>query len=197
MAAPRLVRLPDPKPDALQERPDDELMVLACAGMREAFAVLVARHAERLVKACSRFLNDAHVGRELAQDTWIAVWRARASYRGEGGFIPWLITIARNRCRNELRRRKLSSDQKRETVLLAPDSSPEQLDSVLSEERRRRVRAALAGLSEPHRDAVLLRYAEGLRYDEMTTMLGVGEGTLRSRVHYGLRALKQKLEADS
>lgn len=172
-------------------------MVLACAGLRDAFAVLVGRHAERVVKACARFLNDAHVGREIAQDTWIAVWQARASYRGGGGFVPWLITIARNRCRNELRRRTLSKDHQREAVLLPLGSSPEQLDSMLSEERQRRVRRALANLSEPHREAVLLRYAEGLRYDEMTTVLGVGEGTLRSRVHYGLRALKRKLEADS
>jgi RNA polymerase sigma-70 factor (ECF subfamily) len=197
MAAPRLVRLPDPPPDALQQRPDDELMVLACAGLRDAFAVLVQRHAERVVNACARFLKDAHVGREIAQDTWILVWQARATYRGGGGFVPWLITIARNRCRNELRRRKLASEHQREPQSIAPGSSPEQLDSMLTEERRRRVRSALANLSEPHREAVLLRYAEGLRYDEMTGMLGVGEGTLRSRVHYGLKALKLKLEADS
>lgn len=172
-------------------------MVLACAGLRDAFAVLVERHAERVVNACARFVNDGPVGRELAQDTWVLVWQARETYRGSGGFVPWLVTIARNRCRNELRRRKIASDHQREPVVLEPGSSPEQLDRMLIEERQRRVRNALADLSEPHREAVLLRYGEGLRYDEMTNVLGVGEGTLRSRVHYGLKALKLKLEADS
>ena len=59
------------------------------------------------------------------------------------------------------------------------------------------VRRALDELAEPMREALLLRYAEGLRYDQMTSVVGSGESTLRSRVHHGLKALKQKLEDES
>jgi RNA polymerase sigma-70 factor (ECF subfamily) len=79
-------------------------------------------------------------------------------------------------------------------VPVEAQDSAGQLDSLLIEERRRRVRRALAELSSPMREALLLRHAEELRYDEMTTVLGTGESTLRSRVHHGLRLLKQKLE---
>lgn len=197
MPAPRLVRLSDPPPDALDERSDDELMALACAGLRSAFALLVERHAERVVATCSRFVNDAQLGRELAQDTWLLIWQAREKYRGDGGFVPWLITILRNHCRNELRRRKTVSAHVREPLPAELGSSPGQLDQLLTDERRRRVRRAVAGLSAPLREALLLRFAEGLRYDEMTGVLGAGESTLRSRVHHGLKALKLKLETDS
>lgn len=197
MAFPRLVRAEEPPRASLASRSDDELMTLAAAGLRSAFAALVERHAVRVIGLCSRFVNDAHRGRELAQDTWVLVWQGRDRYRAEGGFVAWLVTIARNHCRNELRRRKLAAAQEREPVSEESLPSTGQLDDLLLAERRRRVRSALAELSLPLREALLLRYAEDLRYDEMSGVVGTGESTLRSRVHHGLKALKQKLEPDT
>jgi RNA polymerase sigma-70 factor, ECF subfamily len=193
MAFPRLVRASDPTDDALLERSDDELMALARAGLRSAFAVLVERHALRVAGACTRFVNDAERGREIAQDVWLLAWQSRDRYQA-GGFLVWLITIARNRCRNELRRGKATPIDAREPAPDASASSPGQLDRLLVEERRLRVRRALGELSVQQREALLLRFGEGLRYDEMTAVAGTGESTLRSRVHHALKALKQKLE---
>lgn len=197
MAFPRLVRVPDPPTDPLTERSDDELMRLAQVGYKSAFAALVERHARRVVALCSRFVGDAQHGRELAQDVWVTVWQRREQYRAEGGFVPWLVTVARNHCRNQLRRRKLAALHEQQQALAPQQCSPEQLDGLLVEERRRRVREALAELSAPLREALLLRYAEDLRYDQMTSIVGTGESTLRSRVHHALKALKQKLESES
>jgi RNA polymerase sigma-70 factor, ECF subfamily len=172
-------------------------MELARAGLKSAFAVLVERHALRVVHLCSRFVNDAQLGRELAQDTWVLVWQGREKYRGEGGFVAWLVTVARNHCRNELRRRKLALGHERAPMVEDGAHSAGQLDDLLVEERRRRVRAALAELSGPLREALLLRYGEDLRYDEIASVVGTGESTLRSRVHHGLKALKEKLEKES
>jgi RNA polymerase sigma-70 factor (ECF subfamily) len=194
MSFPRLVRPEETPRDALSERSDDELMLLARAGVKAAFEVLVERHAVRVVRLCSRFVNDADLGRELAQDCWVEVWRARDKYRGDGGFVAWLVTIARNACRNALRRRKV---RERETARSEVTPLPGQLDALIVEERRKRVREALSELSSTLRDALLLRYGEGLRYDEMTDVLDAGESTLRSRVHHGLKALKEKLEEES
>jgi len=195
MAFPRLVPPKgDASPDALSERDDDELMTLAQAGLKSAFAVLVERHAQRVVNLCSRFVNDGHLGQELAQDTWVMVWQGGERYRAAGGFVPWLITVARNHCRNQLRRQKLATTHDREALPVVQPSSAEQLDSLLVQERQRKVRQALAELSPPMREVLLLRYAEELRYDEMTAVVGTGESTLRSRVHHGLKILKQKLE---
>jgi RNA polymerase sigma factor (sigma-70 family) len=192
MPSPRLVRL---VPGLLPERSDDELMTLAQAGMREAFTVLIERHADRLVQACSRLLNDADAGAELAQETWVTVWTQRSRYRAEGKFIVWLITAARNRCRNHIRRQGVAKHHALQSAADRADPpTPEQIDRLLVEERRRRVRDALARLPEKIREAVLLRYAEELRYDEMAEILGALESTLRSRVHHGLRLLQSLLE---
>jgi RNA polymerase sigma-70 factor (ECF subfamily) len=190
----RLVPNPDVTEGALSERTDDELMALSRAGLRPAFATLVERHAERLVRTCTRLVGDAGLGRELAQDTWVLVWQGRDRYRNEGRFLAWLVTVARNHCRNELRRRKVATAHSHEMASGASEPSSEQLDALLELERRGRVHSALDELSAPHKEALLLRFAEGLRYDEMARVTRSSESTLRSRVHHGLRALKQKLE---
>jgi RNA polymerase sigma factor (sigma-70 family) len=192
MPAPRLVR---PTPDPLPDRSDDELMTLAQAGVRDAFAVLVERHAERLAQACSRFVNDPDAGAELAQETWVAVWAARSQYRADGKFIVWLLTSARNRCRNHLRHQGVGRNHALRVAARGTEPpSPNQIDRLLVEERRRRVRDALSQLPGRMREALLLRYSEDLRYDEMAAVLRVSESTLRSRVHHGLRQLRNLLE---
>jgi RNA polymerase sigma-70 factor, ECF subfamily len=182
MPLPRLVQ---PVTGALPDRSDDDLMTLAQAGMREAFAVLVERHATRL----------PNVGAELAQETWIAVWAERSRYRPEGKFVVWILTAARNRCRNHLRHRGVEKHNAQHWMRdHEPAPSLAQIDGLLVEERRRRVRGALARLPEKMREALLLRYAEELAYEEMVEILGATESTLRSRVHHGLRLLRSLLE---
>jgi len=197
MAFPRLVYSEGAPQAPLAERSDDDLMRLAQAGSRAAFAALVERHAARVVALCARFVNDAHAGQELAQDTWVAVWQQRDRYRTEGGFVPWLITVARNLCRNHLRHRNVGERHARATSHEPTPPSPDQIDRLLLEERDRAVQNALADLPDAMREALLLRYGEELRYDEMAEVVGTGESTLRSRVHHGLKMLKDKLEKRS
>jgi RNA polymerase sigma factor (sigma-70 family) len=158
--------------------------------------VLVERHALRLVQACARMVNDGEASAELAQETWVAVWAQRAQYRPEGRFVVWLIAAARNRCRNYLRQRGVSSRHvARSQVGEALDTqSAQQIDRLLLHERQRKVREALARLPSRMREALLLRYSEELGYDEMAQVLRVRESTLRSRVHHGLRLLRALLE---
>ncbi|HXN30527.1 MAG TPA: sigma-70 family RNA polymerase sigma factor [Polyangiaceae bacterium] len=168
-------------------------MALAQAGVRDAFAVLVERYAERLVHACSAFVHDSAAGAELAQETWVTIWAQRSQYRPAGKFVVWLITAARNRCRNHVRRHGIVRRHAQREATGEPPS-PDQIDRLLLEERRRRVRDALSRIPDGMREALVLRYAEDLRYDEMAEVLRVGESTLRSRVHHGLRRLRALLE---
>jgi RNA polymerase sigma-70 factor (ECF subfamily) len=71
---------------------------------------------------------------------------------------------------------------------------PDPIDRLLLEERRARMREALACLPERTREALTMRYAEELHYEEMAEVLGVGESTLRGRVYDGLRSLRNLLE---
>jgi RNA polymerase sigma-70 factor, ECF subfamily len=178
----------------LEERTDDELMTLAQAGAREAFAVLVERHALRVVETCSRFTGDRGAGAELAQGTWAAIWEHRLRYKRGSDFVVWLITAARNRCRNDVRGRYVARRHAKATMVLGAAPSPDQIDLLLDEERRRNVREALGRLPSATREALLLRFGEDLRYDQMAEVVGAGESTLRSRVHHGLKRLRDLLE---
>ena len=192
MRSPRLVR-PESEGAPLEERTDDDLMTLSQAGVREAFAVLVGRHAPRVVETCSRFAGDRQAGVELAQETWASIWEHRFRYRIGSQFVVWLITAARNRCRNDLRGRHVARRHAMAATVLGAATSPDQIDLLLVEERRRQVREALGRLPPDTREALVLRFAEDLRYDEMAEVVGAGESTLRSRVHHGLKRLRDLL----
>jgi RNA polymerase sigma-70 factor (ECF subfamily) len=192
MSSPRLVD-PESRGARLVERTDDELMTLSQAGAREAFAVLVERHALRVVETCSRFAGDRQAGVELAQETWAAIWEQRFRYRAGSVFVVWLITVARNRCRNALRGGHVARRHATETLALGAAPSPDQIDRLLVEERRCHVREALGKLPSATREALLLRFGEELRYDQMAEVVGAGESTLRSRVHHGLKRLRDLL----
>lgn len=196
MVFPRLIHSKSAAQDGLPDRSDDELMRLAQAGSRAAFGCLVERHAQRVAALCARFVNDTQVGQELAQDTWVAVWQSRDKYQPGAGFVPWLVTVARNHCRNHLRARSIRTRHAQETARLEPEASPDQIDQLLALEHERRVRDAMTDLPEAIREALLLRYADELRYDEMARVIGTGESTLRSRVFHGLKLLRDKLEKD-
>jgi RNA polymerase sigma-70 factor (ECF subfamily) len=187
-----------PPGEHLEARSDDELMVLAAAGTSSAFAALASRYAHRLVLFCAKMIGDPRIAEEIAQEAWLAVWEKRASYVPQGKFIVLLYTAARNRCRNHardgFRRRRWVLDAPSPSLLGAAATAPEQLDGILEREQQRRVHAALGVLPAKLREAVLLRYSEGLSYEDIAAATGTNESTARSRVHHGLKALRASLD---
>ena len=177
----------------LSDRDDDALMLLAAAGQRDAYRVLVERHAQRVFRFCLRLTNDRRLAEELAQDVWLAVWNARETYQPKGQFSIWLLVAARHRCLNSRR-----SVTRRERVMTTDNDadaaeSAKQLDRLIKEEERRRVNDALAELPSTMREAVTLRYGESLAYEQIATVVGANESTVRSRVFHGVKKLHQLL----
>ena len=182
--------------EKLRERSDDELMLLASAGMREAFEELIRRHAKRVVGFCSKSVGDAVLGEEMAQEVWLSVWDHRSDYRAEGKFLEWLFAMARNRVRDVHRHRT----RKQAPEGLAhdpPDLSPSELDKLIAQERRARLDAALARLAPQQRDALILRFVHDLPYVEIARVVATNESTVRSRVFHGLRDLRRRLGGGS
>jgi RNA polymerase sigma-70 factor, ECF subfamily len=179
-------------------RSDDELMVLARGGEREALAVLAGRYTAQVTNFCAKLTRDPRASEELAQDTWLQVWAGRYAYEPRGKFAVFLYTIARNRCRNHVRAQRRRGAWP--PLGASPDVSelasggPDHLDALLARERGRRVHEALFGLPEKLREAIVLRFVEGLSYEDMASVLGGSESTLRSRVHHALKSLRSELE---
>lgn len=181
---------------SLRDRLDDDLMLLASGGTREAFEELIRRHAARVVALCTKSVGSASLGEEMAQEVWLSVWDQRSNYRAEGKFVVWLLTMAKNRVRNvhRERTRKQAPD---ELTHDPPDLSPSGLDELIAKERRARLDAALARLSPALRDAVILRFAHELPYVEIARVAATNESTARSRVFHGLRDLRRRLRGGS
>jgi RNA polymerase sigma-70 factor (ECF subfamily) len=200
MVRPRLVQV-EPEGAPLGARTDDELMLLAKAGARDAFGVLARRHMERLVRFCAKQVGDLAAAEEVAQDTWAYLWATRERYLPQGKFLVLLFTAARNRCVNHHR------GARRKSSWLAPEgdgtqvdlhaAAPSHLDALLVRERQRGILAALAKIPPASREALLLRFGEELSYEEMSAVQGAVPSTIRSRVHHGLKELRALLAGES
>lgn len=177
---------------ALDQRSDDELMQLASANLRQAMAELVRRYERRVRAFCLKW--NAARGDDLAQDAFLSLWQARHRYRPSGKFEVFLFTIVRNRCRNARRQwiRRI-----RRGLPEAPAVDPrqgEQLQALLEKERRRQVNQEIADLPAKLREAVLLRFGEGLDYADISAIVRAPEATVRSRVFLGLKRLRENLK---
>jgi RNA polymerase sigma-70 factor (ECF subfamily) len=165
----------------------------------EAFAQLVARWQKPIQNLCARMTGDPHRGEDLAQETFARLFARRKNYEPTGKFSTFLWRMALNICYDELRKLKrrgeFSLDEHDD------DSAPFDLeaggpapDSQLVEgERAEAVRRALVELAEPYRVVVVLRHYEGLKFREIGDVLGIPEGTVKSRMSEALSQLGRML----
>jgi RNA polymerase sigma-70 factor, ECF subfamily len=196
--APKL-QLVTPDARGADEHPpsDDLLMGRVRSGDKAALRELAKRHTPRVLGFCTKVTGDRAASEELTQETWLRVWTSRAGYEARSRFLVFLYTIARNLSFNHLRARKRrrtwldSSNDVAVAAAAAPDDDPD------DEELHARVHAALGELPEPMREALVLRYSQGLSYEQMAAVAGANESTLRSRVFHAVRTLRRCLGEES
>lgn len=172
------------------EASDAVLVGRVLGGSRDDYGVLVGRHQARLYRHALGMVRDPDAAADLVQDAFIRGYTRLASCHEPAHFGTWLFTIMRNRCTDYLR------EHRRRDVPLDPEAPfassrggpAEELDRA---ETAAEVTRALATLPEPQREAFLLKHVEGLSYDEMSGMLGLGVSALKMRVaraREGIRA---------
>lgn len=171
-------------------------------GEPAAFARLVERWQRPVRNLCTRLTGDAHRGEDLAQDAFARLFARRASYEPTAKFSTFLWRIALNLCYDELRRTRRRGEQPLPAGTDDADGSdrPEPADDAagpdgraVEAERAAAVRGALLELSEPYRVVVVLRHYEGLKFREIGEVLGIPEGTVKSRMAEALTQLQQRL----
>ena len=190
----------------------EELMQLCRRGETDAFNILVKRHQNRLIDYIDRILIDEERAKELAQETFLRAFMARERYEPDAKFTAWLYRIALNLCRSELRRLKhrrtiplyqpysypLSEGEDRETYELhesIPDTTIASPDDVIEKiEREEALRISIDLLPEKQREVLVMRVYHQLDYAEIARKLGCSIGTVKSRIHYGINALRAKLK---
>jgi RNA polymerase sigma-70 factor (ECF subfamily) len=160
----------------------------------EAFARLVARWQEPIRRLCVRMTGDEHRGEDLSQEAFTRVFARRKDWEPAAKFSTWLWRIAVNLCHDELRRRTRRGQQPLEsedgeTEFAIADAAPDPSAHSLASERVGFVRDALHRLAEPYRAVVVLRHYEGLKFREIAEVLGIPEGTVKSRMTEALAQL--------
>lgn len=137
-----------------------------------------------------RRLRDTQAAEEVVQDTLVRAWRARDRYDEDRGPVSaWLFAIARNLIIDHVRSRDARPEQ---SVLPAGLTEPvNEIDRMLETWQ---VADALSGLSVAHREAIVACHYRGHTVAEAAALLGVPDGTIKSRLYYGLRALRLRLE---
>lgn len=179
---------------ARDERDDDELMLLARAGVRSAFDTLVRRHQGRAIETAKKQLGSLDMAKDAAQNTFVELYRYVPRYNPQGKLKPLLYRILLNQCRMVHRSRRRFFDAK-QRMAHEPERAPELPDAeLIARERRRQIERALLVLSPKLREVVILRYTGELSYEEIAKALDIPLGTVKSRLFEGVRKLRGRLE---
>lgn len=182
---------------------DAELVRLVKNGQADAFAVLIGRYERQVYNLALRYSGDVTEAFDLAQEAFLRAHQALASFRGDARFSTWLYRIATNVCLDELRRRRNRPELTLDEPLLTSDGEAERQiadDSPGPEQRLEQselaevVQREIASLSEEYRAVIVLRDLQDLTYEEISDILGVSLGTVKSRLHRARALLRLRFE---
>ena len=184
---------------ALDDAADDAALVRASQkGDRDAFGVLVSRHASSVISVTARMLGPTADAEDVAQETFVAAYKALPGFQLDAKFSTWLYRIAVNKCTDALRARRpgtVSIDATDEdgtaTWEPADDETPHW--TLEQGELAWELDKGIQALPPLYRESFVLKHVEGLGYDEMSTILGVHRDTLKMRVYKARNLLCQSL----
>jgi RNA polymerase sigma-70 factor (ECF subfamily) len=158
-------------------------------GDHEAFADLLDARLARLDAAARLILRDAELARDAVQEAMIRAWRDLPGLRDPERFDAWLHRLLVNACLDLVRRRKRRVIE----VELTPIDVAPTRDIASDLADRQLLERALAGLSPTHRAVVALHYLLGMPLPDVATALGIPIGTVKSRMHYALGAMRRSV----
>jgi RNA polymerase sigma-70 factor, ECF subfamily len=180
----------------MEETPDEALMAGVAGGDAAALATLYDRYERATFNLILRLAGSRPLAEELMQETFTRVWTAARLFHPEkGAFKGWLFTIALNLTRSELSRQRYRFrhvEAEAAEVVASVDAGPDLLAEKAQESRR--VTAALGGLSPVLREIVVLKVYHHLKFQEIASMTGTPEGTLKARFHRAVEQLRGQLE---
>jgi len=188
-------------------RDDDlEYVSLCRQGDVDAFEALVRRHEKRMFNIAYRVVGNYDEASETVQDAFISAYKNIKGFKGEAKFSTWLYAICINLSRNRLKR--LKSRQYREGRSLndpittpdgellgdPPSSEPSVLDRLEARDIKQHVQGCINTLDAEFKEVIVLRDLQGFSYEEISAMLKVPEGTVKSRLFRGREALRACLK---
>lgn len=171
---------------------DDALIQRILDGDADAYAQLVDRHYDRCARVAVRILGNREDAEEAIQDAFLRAYKALGDYEDRERFAAWLTRILVNQCRTVLAR-----SRRREELFV--DLDVRQMERIFGEgtddgAEWTDLDRALLQLPIEQREAIVLRYADDLTYEEMTKITGAGESALKMRVQRAFARLRVLLQ---
>jgi RNA polymerase sigma-70 factor (ECF subfamily) len=162
---------------------------------------LVAKYWPRVLRYVSFSINDADLAQSITQDCFLKAYKGRASFRGDCAVGTWLISIANNLIRDQVRLKKFQFWRKAQATALdvtemasfLPSHETSAEKKLLLQERAEQVKTALEKLSVNQRRVFLLRFFEGMNLEEIAETTGMPVNTVKTHLHRGITAIRAKL----
>lgn len=174
---------------------DAELVRRFKDGDREAYAEIVRRYQDRVFTLCLKWMGDRQVAEEVAQDVFLALYRSLERFRGDAQLSTWVYRVVINHCKNRRLYRRRRHMEQHEALDGEPrdadegpgrqlaDEGPGTDAPLHAREAGELLQRALAQLDEEQRHIVVLRDVQDLSYEEISDILELPRGTVKSRLH--------------
>ena len=178
---------------------DEQLIANFQNGDEHAFVELVDRYKDRLVNFVYRFLHDMTDAEDLVQETFLKVYKNKHAYKEIAKFSTWIYTIAGNLARSELRKRKrrktytMSELSFEDNEFTPVDTDKDTEGIVFNTYAGEEIMKAIRNLQEPFKTIIILRDIQELSYEDISTILDIPMGTVKSRVNRARLKLQDTL----
>jgi RNA polymerase sigma factor (sigma-70 family) len=160
-----------------------------------AFDALVRRYQERVYWTVRRILGNHEDADDVAQETFVTCWQKLDYFREDANFFTWLYRISVNAALGHLRRQKVKQLVNIDSVNSPFEDEDMRSDGELLEtERTTAIEAAIQALPPQQRIVFCMRYYDGLKYEEISAMLGKSTGTLKANYHHAIKKLEESLK---
>ena len=176
---------------------EGEIIGRVLGGDREAFAALVDAYKGPVFRLAFRMTGSAQDADDLTQETFIRGFQSLGRFRAGERFFPWLYTISLNVIRNHLRSAKaLPEESARKGVPEAADPRGDPSTAAIDRERSHRLQGYLLRLPVPVREALILRFYEGMSFEDIASMTGDTISSAKMKIYRGLEKIRVMMEAD-
>ncbi|MFZ4618911.1 MAG: RNA polymerase sigma factor [Bacteroidota bacterium] len=194
MAKPAVINIIDANIPHSQKS-DDSLIMLFQSGEKEVFRYLVERYQEKVRNIIFSIFNDADHVDDIAQEVFIKVYQALQNFRFESSFYTWIYRITVNKCRDELRKKKVKRFFSFNSFEKTTNMKIENMATTTFDDENMRgvIEESLKKLPEKFRMPIILKDIDGMSYDEIAEVLECEVGTVKSRLSRGRTMLKEIL----
>ncbi|WP_200884407.1 sigma-70 family RNA polymerase sigma factor [Methylotenera sp. G11] len=186
----------------MDDESDDDLMARYCDGDFKAFEMLYNRHSRRLYRYIAWQTTRKDLVDEVIQDAWLRLHHARASYRAGGGFKTFLYTIAHNRLIDLLRQQRmvleseLNNNDDASVFEQMVEQHTQAVFPAMNNEQDEKLYQAINALPKEQREALVAQQFSGLTLHEIALLTGVSIETVKSRLRYAMKKLRQTLTVE-